>query len=432
MNFAQFSEEYKRRVDLLKKAKKQLKLLLEQCLEAYQKQMFFRPRLVEARVKSPISLWDKIKNRGLAPDDAFDTEKVTDLIGARIVCHNLLDLEEVVQTLQRNADLLRIVDKKNLGREKEINQGDKTGYRGMHREVIWKYEDTEYVGELQIRTILQDAWASFMHDDIYEHGIRDGIPQHLPATLRSASDLFFSIDQMANALRESMSQFGISFGTSLKWGLLGMVGWLSSDLRSSRYATIVRSDVYRIQGVDGEYDITVEQTLPPGNSRPFKIFLSGDTIAEKNASVTEVIDLSSNENILKDRSRCRVDLNSRDLSGNLLAITDRRRRKTHKYRIKCRWRGTFAQPLHYLHIPWRSYYGIGGRYRLELISDRDYASEPKLYTFDEANLALDRFATDGVVPASIGVPGTFADGRHSWDLTGFNEDAMVVWANEPV
>ncbi|QSH93187.1 (p)ppGpp synthetase [Treponema medium] len=122
----------------------------------------------KTRVKSFNSYYVKLLKFPPA-DPSIDFPVVTDLIGIRIVCPFLQNLSEVEDVLVKNFTV----------REVERKGADRTfrefGYESTH--VLADIPESFKVGlllpdnlifEVQIRTILQDAWAEVEHELIYK------------------------------------------------------------------------------------------------------------------------------------------------------------------------------------------------------------------------------------------------------------------------
>jgi putative GTP pyrophosphokinase len=102
-------------------------------------------------------------------EERFIPGLITDLIGLRIICPFLEDLDFVEQALRRRFRVLE-VDKKGAHFSfKEF------GYESVHLlieipvDILEKRGDPgSSVAEIQIRTILQDAWAEVEHELVYK------------------------------------------------------------------------------------------------------------------------------------------------------------------------------------------------------------------------------------------------------------------------
>ena len=126
-----------------------------------------RPR-VKGRIKSFESYFKKYI-RLLKSESGDDSPQITDLFGIRIVCLFLEDLAAAEELLKDKFNVVE-VDRKG---------GDHTfrefGYESIHLLVTIPEDITKRWGipygeiaEVQIRTILQDAWAEVEHELVYK------------------------------------------------------------------------------------------------------------------------------------------------------------------------------------------------------------------------------------------------------------------------
>ena len=135
---------------------------------------------VDARVKSWTSLKEKARKTRddgelLYPDPWHD---IKDIVGARITVLHSTEIPAVQRLLADQFEVLRSVDK---AEETRIAGG--FGY-GSHHLVVRVEEHSEgleeYAGqvfEVQIRTVLQHAWAEFEHDIRYKRATDNLDPQ---------------------------------------------------------------------------------------------------------------------------------------------------------------------------------------------------------------------------------------------------------------
>ncbi|MGP1454994.1 MAG: tetratricopeptide repeat protein [Treponema sp.] len=123
----------------------------------------------KARVKSFDSLYRKLFKFPLLSETIDDLPVVSDLIGVRVICPFLQNLDEVERVLKENFTVIEI----------ERKGADRTfyefGYESTH--VLVEIPEVFKIGltlpqnlifEIQIRTILQDAWAEVEHELVYK------------------------------------------------------------------------------------------------------------------------------------------------------------------------------------------------------------------------------------------------------------------------
>jgi putative GTP pyrophosphokinase len=115
--------------------------------------------------------------------------EIMDLAGVRVVCLYELDIEKVEKVIRDEFEVCEKIDKyKEAG-------SDKMGYLGVHFIVELKdhysgprYEDLHGSKcEIQVRTILQDAWAIINHHLIYRN--ESSIPDRLKRDINNVAAL---------------------------------------------------------------------------------------------------------------------------------------------------------------------------------------------------------------------------------------------------
>ena len=121
------------------------------------------------RAKDVDSFTEKIKD----PKYSNPQEQITDLAGIRIICYVESDISKICKVIEDNFD----IDPENSGDKSELLGTDKVGYKSVHyvgkltgsRLILPEYQNyTERKFEIQIRTILQHAWAEIEHDRNYK------------------------------------------------------------------------------------------------------------------------------------------------------------------------------------------------------------------------------------------------------------------------
>jgi ppGpp synthetase/RelA/SpoT-type nucleotidyltranferase len=158
-----------------------------------------RAHMDEPRVKSKESLDRKAKQRRWSAEQAL--VECEDFLGLRMVCNNLQDV-------QRAADLIE----HSLGEmgskviRKDFIAKPVTGYRAIHlltRIPITVGSLSLAVGcEVQIRTLLQDAWAKLSRADLY----RSRTSKELLKQFEAMSDTLADADKIAEDVRREISR----------------------------------------------------------------------------------------------------------------------------------------------------------------------------------------------------------------------------------
>lgn len=148
---------------------------------------------IEGRPKSSASAVEKAKRKGYAKPK----EQMTDLAGIRVVTF----LEEQVRQVTSVIEGLFEVDPANSMNRAEFLGHDRMGYRSTHfvcvlgerRNALPEYEALGGLKfEIQLRTVLQHAWAELAHDRSFK--FKTVLPIHLQRKLNLYSGLLEVVD----------------------------------------------------------------------------------------------------------------------------------------------------------------------------------------------------------------------------------------------
>ncbi len=102
---------------------------------------------------------------------------ITDLLGIRIICLYIDDISNIQSIIEENFEKIEITDKTAIIEKTD----DKFGYKGLHLDIKLNnnrinlpeysvFKDLKF--ELQIRTIIQDAWSVLDHKINYKKNIK--------------------------------------------------------------------------------------------------------------------------------------------------------------------------------------------------------------------------------------------------------------------
>ena len=195
-----------------------------------------------SRAKTLASFCEKIERKNYK----YPLEEMTDLSGVRIVYLYSSDRDSLERLVEENFEVHDKIDKVS-------DQGvEKFGYGALHYIVSLKkqhagerYDDLKGVHcEIQIRTILQDAWAIVAHHLSYKH--EEDIPNELKRKLHALSGLFETADDQferinharigyQNKIKESISSdSGLSLAEDVNLdSLLVYMHWKFPDRATS-------------------------------------------------------------------------------------------------------------------------------------------------------------------------------------------------------
>jgi putative GTP pyrophosphokinase len=149
-----------------------------------------RTHAIPARVKDFDSLMEKAATKGWS--DPFDS--ASDIVGARVVVLFASDIEPARKLIKT---LFKVVKEDRKGTENVAQ----FGYSGLHFDNFLlesvtgpRYRDLhELKFEVQLRTIVEDAWAAVSHVLGYKGA--SSIPEHLQRDFYALSGLFYVADQ---------------------------------------------------------------------------------------------------------------------------------------------------------------------------------------------------------------------------------------------
>lgn len=161
---------------------------------------------VEGRTKEVASFGSKLSRPGKAYADPL--RQMTDLSGIRIILYSISDVETVGKLVQSEFR----VDPTNSINKADQFEPDRFGYLSQH--FVVQIGDSrkhlpEWAGlcdlwaEIQVRTVLQHAWAAVEHFLVYKNE-RD-VPKALRRRLFRLSALFELADEELNNLIEGIS-----------------------------------------------------------------------------------------------------------------------------------------------------------------------------------------------------------------------------------
>ena len=117
---------------------------------------------IESRVKTEESLAGKLELKGSKYASLAD---ITDIVGVRVITFYIDDVDKVASAVER----LFKVDWENSVDKRKIHEIDSFGYMSLH--YICSMDGFPYRFEIQMRTVLQHAWANMNHDTGYKSGV---------------------------------------------------------------------------------------------------------------------------------------------------------------------------------------------------------------------------------------------------------------------
>lgn len=139
---------------------------------------------IESRLKTPRSILEKMKVRGIPVSLVNIKENITDIAGIRVICNYIDDAYRIADMLLNQNDISLITRKDYISNPKP------SGYRSLHLivnvSVFVSSGVIEVPAEIQIRTIAMDYWATLEHRLKYKNkGI---VPEDLHPKMKQYSE----------------------------------------------------------------------------------------------------------------------------------------------------------------------------------------------------------------------------------------------------
>ncbi|WP_183086133.1 GTP pyrophosphokinase [Mycetocola tolaasinivorans] len=155
---------------------------------------------VSSRVKSPASIIEKAKRRGIEPTVEALRREVRDIAGIRITCSFVPDIYTVADLITNQQDVT-VIEVRDYIKNPKPN-----GYQSLHVLVevpVFLSDRVEAVPvEIQIRTVAMDFWASLEHKIYYK--FEKDVPSDVLAELKEAAETAAALDRKMLRLREQV------------------------------------------------------------------------------------------------------------------------------------------------------------------------------------------------------------------------------------
>lgn len=169
-----------------------------------------RIRSISGRVKSKRRTWRKVSQPRYRQQisSVDDIPRILDdLIGIRLTCTNLRDLEMVqvaLENLPRRSGKRRPLVIEPSSERDYVENPKLSGYRGWHVNLGVQHDSTHVTCELQVRTLLQDSWGELTHEDTYSKS--GELPPLVEVLSTRMADLLATLDDIAEDLRNELDR----------------------------------------------------------------------------------------------------------------------------------------------------------------------------------------------------------------------------------
>lgn len=161
-------QEYNSRKELYSSFRKKLESFISEVLSHHE----IHIHTLTSRIKDKDSLRKKISKQ----KNYTSLDDITDICGLRITSYYEDDIERIASVIRENFD----IDHQNSVNKKDILEPTTFGYLSLHYVISFNNERTDLIeyrrfknlkAEIQIRSILQHAWAEIEHDLGYKNKV---------------------------------------------------------------------------------------------------------------------------------------------------------------------------------------------------------------------------------------------------------------------
>lgn len=155
---------------------------------------------MESRIKSPQSIAQKLRRKGLPLTPQSAMEHLHDIAGIRVVCAYLDDTYTIARLLTDQDDIRLLQTRDYIANPKP------NGYRSLHLivevPVFLSEGKLPLPVEVQIRTIAMDFWASLEHQLRYKEAAH--VPESLNRQLHEAAEKIALLDGDMQYIHDQM------------------------------------------------------------------------------------------------------------------------------------------------------------------------------------------------------------------------------------
>ena len=178
-------------------------ILHNKLTEMIKKNGFFTMEVCH-RIKTVDSLAEKLRRKSGKYSSIYD---ITDLCAARIICYLNVTVDEIAEALKKDF----VLDEYNSIDKRKALSATQFGYLSLHNIVSLRPEDgfseelCKIRCEIQIRTVLQHAWAEIEHDLGYKSSF--GIPGTIRREFSRIAGLLEIADNQFVELNASIQRY---------------------------------------------------------------------------------------------------------------------------------------------------------------------------------------------------------------------------------
>jgi ppGpp synthetase/RelA/SpoT-type nucleotidyltranferase len=245
----------------------QYAVILQEILEQAAK-LYAPLAIVQTRPKTLSSFAEKAIRKAFKYDDPV--HQLTDLCGGRVITHTQDQVEKICRFIKENF----IIDEANSLDVLTRLKVSEFGYRSVHYVVQLKADKFPEMAkiaqiggrraEIQVRTLLQHAWADICHDRIYkssfvvpEKWVRESA--RLAAVLENADGAFVGL---ANGIDAYKSNYGTYMTRERMQTEIETLGTILKNEPSPKKQRTVAIQIAKIAKAAGDWEIIIKNLTP--------------------------------------------------------------------------------------------------------------------------------------------------------------------------
>jgi len=158
--------------------------------------------MIKSRVKSPMSIFGKIKRKGYEMNMDSVLGNINDVAGVRIICSFIDDIYKIAEMFTSQDDIT-VIEIKDYIKNPKPN-----GYRSYHMivevPVFFANRKQNMRVEVQFRTIAMDFWASLEHKMKYKKDIPN--MEEVEKELTECANIIALTDEKMQSINNSISK----------------------------------------------------------------------------------------------------------------------------------------------------------------------------------------------------------------------------------
>ncbi len=159
---------------------------------------------IKTRLKSPESIFEKMRRKNLPLKVEAIEENLNDVAGIRVICPFINDIYCLADCLLQQDDVTLIERKDYIKNPKE------NGYRSLHLIVetpIFLQDEKKMMKvEVQLRTIAMDFWASLEHRMRYKKNLNAELSKMLSTELKDCAETSAGLDIRMGKIKDMIEK----------------------------------------------------------------------------------------------------------------------------------------------------------------------------------------------------------------------------------